>query len=603
VSYAYDAAGRLAGVTDPTGQTARYSYDAAGNITAVQRYSAAQVVILSVTPATARPGDSVTIAGSGFDASAANDTVTIGGAAATVTSATTRRLVVTVLGNAATGPVVVTTPAGSGTSPTTLTIRPSQAPQITSATPAILAPGTSFTISGSGFATVKANDLVAINQTQGEVTAASAASLTVTAPAAASGRLTVRTPGGKATGADLFIAPPPFTAAQISATTRMAVGDTRTVTIPTAGSVGLAVFDGQAGHRVLVNLSGDTLPGCDLDLNVYDPHGTTLGQLNSICTSGQLSIPTRSDGTYELGLVANGTATGSVTVSLQDVPADDSQALTIGGGSKQVTITIPGQKASFTFQGTVGQRIQLQLSGSTINGSVIERLYTPAGGQIWDGSGNAYLDATLPLTGKYTLTVDPSGTATGSLTATGWSVPTALTETVSLDGATHTTTLDTRGLDAYVAFDASTVRAVKLTVTATTMGCNAAVSILDPGEGTLTSDTCAQQGDTLITDLPAAGTYRVFINPAQATTGTLSFTVASVADLPTQSITVDGPAVSSTFASGQNATFTFAATGGRRLVSTPTVSWGASNAHITVTAPDGSKPVNLAWANSGSKWA
>src|SRR5712692_7223676 len=45
VTYAYDALGRLASVTDGTGDTARYTYDAVGNLLSITRSSTPPVLI------------------------------------------------------------------------------------------------------------------------------------------------------------------------------------------------------------------------------------------------------------------------------------------------------------------------------------------------------------------------------------------------------------------------------------------------------------------------------------------------------------------------------------------------------------------------------
>jgi RHS repeat-associated protein len=79
-------------------------------------------VISSFTPSQGQPGTSVTINGANFDAVAANNTVIIGGAPAVLTSATTTRLIATVAANAVTGPVSVTTVAGTATTATNFAV-------------------------------------------------------------------------------------------------------------------------------------------------------------------------------------------------------------------------------------------------------------------------------------------------------------------------------------------------------------------------------------------------------------------------------------------------------------------------------------------------
>jgi len=96
VTYLYDELGRLTGVIDAAGNAATYSYDAVGNILSIQRYSPSQVSVLSFTPGQGASGDSVTIYGTGFSATAGQNTVQFNGVPATVTSATQTQLVVSV---------------------------------------------------------------------------------------------------------------------------------------------------------------------------------------------------------------------------------------------------------------------------------------------------------------------------------------------------------------------------------------------------------------------------------------------------------------------------------------------------------------------------
>jgi hypothetical protein len=82
--------------------------------------TAAGPCITSFTPTTGNSGTVVTLTGAGFTGATA---VTFGGVAATTFSATSNtELTATVPAAAVTGPIVVTTPAGSGTSATNFTV-------------------------------------------------------------------------------------------------------------------------------------------------------------------------------------------------------------------------------------------------------------------------------------------------------------------------------------------------------------------------------------------------------------------------------------------------------------------------------------------------
>ena len=121
VQYGYDELGRLVVVVDGAGNTAIYNYDSVGNLLSIQRVNSADitdpVAIFAVVPTQGRVGSPVSIFGKGFSATPAQNTVSFNGGPATVTSASPTRLRVTVPATAVDGPITVTAPAGSATSP------------------------------------------------------------------------------------------------------------------------------------------------------------------------------------------------------------------------------------------------------------------------------------------------------------------------------------------------------------------------------------------------------------------------------------------------------------------------------------------------------
>ncbi len=74
--------------------------------------------IESINPVAGKAGTSVTITGSNFDITPANNTVKFNGTAATVSSASTTSLVVSAPAGGSTGPVTVTNGGGTSTGPT-----------------------------------------------------------------------------------------------------------------------------------------------------------------------------------------------------------------------------------------------------------------------------------------------------------------------------------------------------------------------------------------------------------------------------------------------------------------------------------------------------
>jgi YD repeat-containing protein len=135
IRYIYDELGRLVGVIDANGDSAAYHYDAVGNLLAITRATANDVTIIEFTPNGGAPGQTVTIYGTGFSATAGQNTVSFNGTSAAVVSATTTTLVTTVPSGATTGPISITTPNGQSNSSENFFVGTTLTPAITGFSP------------------------------------------------------------------------------------------------------------------------------------------------------------------------------------------------------------------------------------------------------------------------------------------------------------------------------------------------------------------------------------------------------------------------------------------------------------------------------------
>jgi uncharacterized protein YpmS len=92
--------------------------------------------------------------------------------------------------------------------------------------------------------------------------------------------------------------------------------------------------------------------------------------------------------------------------------------VTINAAATPVSISRTGQNARYTFAGTASQQVTVRVAGNTL-GSVTVNLYTPSGSYqtgLTSASASFNLSTvTLGTTGTYTITVNPTTTATGSL--------------------------------------------------------------------------------------------------------------------------------------------------------------------------------------------
>jgi hypothetical protein len=217
--------------------------------------------ITSFTPASGLADTSVTISGTSFTEVMA---VTFNGSTAAFTVVSDTTIQATVPEGATTGPLSVTTPAGSATSATPFTVV--GPPTIASFTPTSGPVGTNVTISGTYFTGATA---VTFNGTAATFTVVSDTTIQATAPAeAATGPLGVTTPAGAATSATPFwriTSQPPGPASPVSPSGSMST------TTPafswtadgTATYYALSVSDASAGSPT-VNWFTPSEAGCPL---------------------------------------------------------------------------------------------------------------------------------------------------------------------------------------------------------------------------------------------------------------------------------------------------------------------------------------------------
>jgi sugar lactone lactonase YvrE len=160
------------------------------------------------SPTSGTEGTTVTLTGTNFSTTPANNAVKFNGTAAVVTAATSSSLTVSVPTGATTGKITVQVDSKIATSAQDFTISLPVGLTLTlsSFSPATGESGASITLLGTNFSTTATNNVVKFNGTVATVTAAGATSLTVTVPAGAStGKITVQVGNEIATSANDFV--------------------------------------------------------------------------------------------------------------------------------------------------------------------------------------------------------------------------------------------------------------------------------------------------------------------------------------------------------------------------------------------------------------
>jgi len=276
--------------------------------------------------------------------------------------------------------------------------------------------------------------------------------------------------------------------------------------------------------------------GCDVNVSILRPDSTVL--VPTTCMEGSAfidvtTLPTT--GTYTIVVDPVSTATGSLPLTLYNVPADYSGTITTGGSAVTVTITTPGQNGALTFSGTAGQRVSLQgtngmggqLIGCDVNVSILKPDSSVlAAATCMEGSG--FIDVKpLPTTGTYTIVVDPVSTVTGSLPVTLYNVPADPSTSVTIGGASATLTTTTPGQNAQATFSGTSGQQVTVHLTSNSMGSTTA-KLLKPDGSQLTSTTSSASSFNLATQtLPTTGTYTISIDPSGTNVGSITVNVTS----------------------------------------------------------------------------
>jgi subtilisin family serine protease len=396
-------------------------------------------------------------------------------------------------------------------------------------------------------------------------------------------------------------------------------GSPVTITTHSAGENAWLTFDGQADQRIALKMNGVTLgpsPCCSTYVSIFKPDGTMLGQQTLVGTNGGF-VDTRSlpaTGRYRILVDPQAASTGSMTLTLYDVPPDLTTTITAGGPPVTVTTgPVPGQNALVRFDGVAGRRISLNLTSVTIGASTCcsarVSILKPDGSTLVYatpfGTSGGFVDTkTLPVSGTYTILVDPQLTDVGSATLTLYDVPPDVTSTITPGGPPVTVTMGpVPGQNALVTFSGTQGQRISLNMSNVTIGtsscCSARTSITNPdGSALVYATPVGRNGGFIDTKvLRTTGTYTILVDPQGADLGSMTLTLYDVPSDLTGTIAVGGGPVSLTLAPtpGQNATLTFNGAATQRVslrLSNVTIgNTSCCGARISIFKPDGTTVV------------
>src|SRR5262249_7847743 len=136
---------------------------------------------------------------------------------------------------------------------------------------------------------------------------------------------------------------------------------------------------------------------------------------------------------------------------------------------------------------------------------------------------------TLPVTGTYTVLLDPQGTYTGSTTLSV-NNDADMTGTITIGGPSVQVPASgslVPGENAYLTFSGTSGQSVTVQFTNNTVS-SVGVALLDPNNSTVTSNySGAATFSMQSSSLPSTGTYTIKIDPQGSTTGSMTVTVTT----------------------------------------------------------------------------
>jgi YD repeat-containing protein len=305
-------------------------------------------------------------------------------------------------------------------------------------------------------------------------------------------------------------------------------GASQALTTTAPGQNGLLTFSGTAGQRVSLTVTGGTFSGCT-HVVIIRPYPDENWVKSNACVQGSAYFETETlpaSGLYRIVMDPPGTETGSMTFALHE---DVTNTIEAGGPAVTTTITRAGQNGLLTFPGTAGQRVSLVVSNVAISACTAVSIVRPTPTPVvlaswWCFTNDGMLDTvTLPATETYHVVVNPEGAGVGSIATRLYDVPADQTGPIVVDGPSVGVSITTPGQNAVFTFAGSSGQSVRLTVSGTTITACTDVSIRHPApnETNLASWWCFGNG-VLDATLPAAGDYRVVVNPSAAGIGTMT---------------------------------------------------------------------------------
>jgi YD repeat-containing protein len=378
-------------------------------------------------------------------------------------------------------------------------------------------------------------------------------------------------------------------------------GDSSTYTTTVPGQNVYFTFVAASGQNLGLGISDLSVSngGYQVNVFVYKPDGTSLMDIGCYTSNGGcgLNMPNLEAGTYSVRVQPSNS---SQIISFRTTLSSDITGVIERDVSAALNLPRHGQNGRLTFAGTAGETLALHVGEQTTvpaGQTTYYSVYKPDGTLL--ASANAYQTPgvtlnlpDLPVTGNYTLFVDPGAGETLSATT---KLVAGAAGVVALDGVSSDFSTTVPGQNAYLTFMATAGQNLGLGLSDLVMPGEAnnyvRFYVYRPNGTQLSTALCSITNNICQINLTnlTAGTYRVMVQAPFNGDRTMSFKgTLSTDKAATLTRNVDYALTLPRY--GQNGRLTFAATQGESLVlrvaGQVTVPAGGIS-YYTVYKPDG----------------
>jgi RHS repeat-associated protein len=313
-----------------------------------------------------------------------------------------------------------------------------------------------------------------------------------------------------------------------------------TLSTTTPGQNMVFTFSGTTNQRISMTISHTGIPD-GYWFSIKNPDGSYLYGISCCFISWVDTMTLTQTGTYSILVDPAATSTGSATVTMYDVPADATSSITPGGAAVTLNATVPGQNITFTFTGSVGQRISLALSHTGIPDGYWLTIKNPDN-SILAGTFCCFTSwvntTTLTQSGTHTILVDLVAADTGSATATLYNVPADATTGLVVGGPPQTLTVTTPGQNAVFTFSGTTGDRLTFTLGAAYPP-GWYLTVRNPDGSPLWGTSCCFNTTATFT-LTQSGAHSILVDPVDAATGDATGSLALAAGLAPPVVAVSG---------------------------------------------------------------